>query len=62
MSEWISVKDRLPDEEELVLICENKRDTYSFIAFYFHEQNKWAFNDCEFLPDYWMPLPPPKVD
>lgn len=70
---WVSVKDRLPEQEENVLICEHKfgvRYPGIYIGYIDH-LNKWMFfgEDGEKAywihnPDYytithWMPLPSP---
>jgi hypothetical protein len=67
MSEWISVKDRLPEAYKLVLCCAvGKLDTtYGYIE----EDKTWTCNDepedsltkidhISFIT-HWMPLPKP---
>ena len=63
MSEWISVKDRLPQVKEDVLIYDSHhRNIYK--AWYIGDIDVWFSN--EYLPQFinithWMPLPePPK--
>jgi hypothetical protein len=63
VQEWISVKDRLPDEYRLVL-CRWTRGigaSYGF-ARYNHDNGVWYVSN-EGMPEvtHWMPLPqPPK--
>ena len=59
MSEWISVKERLPDTEERVLVCLDLekatpigQDTDRFV-----DNRRWVrWNGAV---THWMPLPPP---
>lgn len=55
MTEWVSVKDKLPNDNERYLTC----DEDGFIAvFYFFPFDRTFANDDV---TYWMPLPePPK--
>lgn len=58
MSEWISVKERLPDEDVWVLTLQTDGDMIvNCIAF----EGKWCSNDHGFIPTvtHWMPLPKP---
>jgi len=52
--EWISVKDRLPDDFIHVL-------TWSFLEGFevgSHSDISWQDRDgCEYEPSHWMPLP-----
>ena len=64
MSEWISVKDRLPCDINKNIILTDKE--YVFIGF-FNEENKFMLNreqscsECDYFITHWMPLPePPK--
>ena len=73
MSEWISVKDRLPDEDDIndYLITDGKR---CFVGFYHHKAKGWDNFTLGWIQEYyadgevddieithWMPLPePPK--
>ena len=64
MNEWISVKDRLPEENESVLAVRNISGRF-VVGNFFHNECGWIldgwkikrteFDDIE----YWMPLPPP---
>lgn len=72
MNEWISVKDRLPDNKQKCLIC-NSRDRQYFSAIYdpnYQDGNMsytfdggWVTNICMCCDlwlgkiDYWMPIP-----
>lgn len=56
MSEWISVKDRLPNHKGYVLcIFEKSRP---FIAAYeIWDKNQWTCDTQEVRVTHWMPLP-----
>lgn len=67
MAEWISVKDRLPEKEKLVLCCKNKSNllfigkcldaTYAEGVQAFVDVGRWLSVGVT----HWMPLPePPK--
>lgn len=64
MSEWISVKDRLPEDHVAVLVFDSVcRNIYK--AWMSHDLGEW-FSE-EYLPDFlnithWMPLPEPPED
>lgn len=58
MSEWISIKDRLPENDALVLVCQQDvKDAATFIAFFIN--GRWAILNNEFTVTHWMPLPEP---
>ena len=73
MSEWISVKDRLPEIKEFddmvsesVLVCSGRTSmAVAWMSNIFNESGKWA-SDGDVLSaigeiTHWMPLPvPPK--
>lgn len=59
---WISVKDRLPETYENVLVCENNE-----VLLAYWNGKEWCQCDLyEYVtlyPTYWMPLPePPKEE
>lgn len=64
MSEWISVKDRLPKKSGMYLVChvDGRRKS----AFWLSSKQIWR--GCEAYSTltnitYWMPIPePPKMD
>lgn len=57
MSEWISVKDRLPDYDTPVLIHGSHGGIYTAK---YKENGWWKLNshDHRCSPTHWMPLPP----
>ena len=60
MSEWISVKDRLPDEGEAVLVFSSYWCSNSFVATLI--RGEWKASSILSRPDlvtHWMPLPEP---
>ena len=74
MSEWISVKDRLPEGDKNVLICDvNCPNNYEYpyiidesyeIAFYSERSKHFCLcaKDVDWVTDnvtHWMPLPEP---
>lgn len=59
--EWISVKERPPeDRDEILIITE---DCEYYVCDYFPSVNQFWVNECELLlaerVTHWMPLPPP---
>ena len=55
MTEWISVKERLPDKWVWVLVSDgNGAD--ADVA-YINDNEDWI--EAAFEPTHWMPLPPP---
>lgn len=71
MSEWISVKDRLPEGEEDVLVHLTSKELVvgAFMTALIHDERFWVlsrggdFYACpQFGVTHWMPLPePPEV-
>lgn len=60
-NEWISVRERLPEEYEDVLIS-NINDfwvLYGFIDDSGHWLNTFDESNCNIFPTHWMPLPQP---
>lgn len=68
MAEWISVKDRLPNEEEIFLVYNGKsNDSYIELGFWNLDKKRFEYYDNEdyglemYDITHWMPLPkPPK--
>ena len=65
MSEWISVKDRLPENAGIYIICDHYGNVMSrhFCKSHGKFAGYWHFNGSAKYgnPLYWMPLPePPK--
>lgn len=63
---WVSVEDRLPEDERFVLVCND--DGKMMVAQYIAETDKWQYrymaydvdvwDDTEQGPvEWWMPLP-----
>ena len=59
VQEWISVKDRLPEKDEIVIICTDKNFIYAGELIgdtWFLDNDSWTATVT-----HWMPLPlPPK--
>ncbi len=68
MTNWISVKDRLPDNEVLVLGYRKDRFEECFFTGYWDKGN-WSIHPSGWNSEddhirnvtHWMPLPPPPV-
>ena len=43
MSEWISVKDKLPDHKSTVIVLMAKRETYNYVNIALYDAKKKAF-------------------
>jgi len=60
MSEWISVKDRLPDygDDEVLIIY---KQGGIFMDSWNEDEEEWKYAGCDEDITHWMPLPePPK--
>lgn len=61
MPEWISVKDRLPEEDRKVLVWADNR--FSIAEIYDKDmltgEPVWSYTGIGCDPLYWMPLPEP---
>ena len=57
MSEWIKCSERLPEEDEAVLVWCPEYECFE-IAW---QHNSFWFNgfDMDYVPTHWQPLPPP---
>ena len=59
VQEWVSVDDRLPDDDEVVIICTDKNFVYAGELIgdtWFLDNDSWTATVT-----HWMPLPePPK--
>ena len=54
MSEWISVKDRLPDHKSTVVILMEKRETYDYVNIVLYDAKKKAFIwQMGYISRYW---------
>lgn len=66
MPKWISVEERLPEDEQDVLVCVNKNtiDTgYCSFGYDPSVRNWWVYASMSNNVTHWMPLPePPKED
>ena len=72
VQEWVSVKDRLPEEGEDVLLFFGGKYGNMATGFWHGEEKEdcvwWCaytddgfYTDCDYKPTHWMPLPaPPK--
>ena len=57
-SEWMSVKDRLPETETSVLVCTERG--YIFLSWASNEDVFWFYNEDEDdRVTHWQPLPEP---
>lgn len=59
MAEWISVKDRLPEDGKYVLVWEPNLNAIDFSR-YDKASDYWIDHEYNAMfPSHWMPLPPP---
>ena len=61
MSEWISVKDRLPCEQEPVLIFDGTIQVDQLVDDEDEPGLQWEYNFDNPSVTHWMPLPEPPV-
>lgn len=72
-TKWISVKDRLPDTAERVLVCKTwlgrvYKPEYGYYQDFPNQKGCWyVLTECGYYPQrevtHWMPLPqPPKEE
>ncbi|HAT7708271.1 TPA: DUF551 domain-containing protein [Enterobacter roggenkampii] len=64
MSEWISIKDRLPDYDVDVLTIDINTGEHRVATRPYFSNDAWCYGVCgpvnlEFYPTHWMPLPEP---
>lgn len=61
--EWVSVEDRLPENNDNVLIYANKTGEKIEIAFYNDDDKEWQGLNSFWLPyvTHWQPLPSPPL-
>jgi len=68
MSEWIKVSERLPDDNDWVIMYAGTNFPYGkpLPGYYDYRFNKWfdTLQDCEGFTTvtYWMPMPKPPID
>lgn len=66
-SNWVSVKDKLPEAGERVIVTEGNFVCEAYMSYQFidHGNVHWKrYNSCslQFVPTYWMSFPkPPEV-
>lgn len=62
-SKWISCKERLPEEGEVVVALEKGKTwdcmTFEGTAEWTEDERMWKKNEAVIRIDYWMPLPEP---
>lgn len=56
---WISVKDRLPEEDKWVFVCVDMQGVPQCVGLGYLIDGEWCDdeNDDGFCVDYWMPIP-----
>jgi len=59
--EWISVKDKLPKDEEIVIIGHIKQKETIMARYYSYCQGFFS-DDKNMKPTHWMPRPEPPKD
>lgn len=61
-SPWVSVKDRLPENGSICLVCGKKGSMRTARYCRSGELDEWIVNGKNCWPTHWMPLPEPPVD
>ena len=69
-SEWVSVKERLPEMKQDVLMLFDGgnmavgwwHDSDEYITFWCAYTDDGFYTDCDDMPVYWMPLPKPPTE
>ena len=62
MSEWISVKDRLPEKDGSYIVHSGASGKV-YTAHFWERNRRWSGRGINSNVTYWMPLPePPKYD
>lgn len=68
-SEWISVKDRMPEKEGYYLTCaigcavRNCQFDGTYFSYQQYDEEEWEFVEVIWFPDYWLSIPlPPTTD
>lgn len=61
--EWISVKDRLPEKNIIVLVCMDNGQYKVVLTSYLSNNGEWVSYDKNRKVTHWMPFPePPKEE
>ena len=74
MENWISINDRLPENDDRVLVWENKTyqhvlpPEYGYCIWAYYDAGKWLDenmveynNNSDWTITHWMPEPPPPM-
>ncbi len=62
MTDWISVKERLPEVDKWVLLAEVPDSTASHVGQMDDQKRFWIWEAKDIWPSHpshWLPLPPP---
>ena len=70
MNNWISVKDKMPDNNKMLnVLVTNGRDTHVAIRWFTNVdplKTDWSYSDCCGCSadgvTHWMPLPSPPIE
>lgn len=65
--EWISIKDKLPEDDQIILGWSDKREARLPLICWFDVGSNefipcFCDQECFVKIDYWMPLPEPPKD